>query len=80
VVLSRFESISSQNPSQSIPIHTNLHGIKITEQGLRGWNLEDAAGDSLRDIQGDIPWCMLFVDDVVLGDESREGVNRKLEL
>jgi hypothetical protein len=33
-----------------------------------------------RDIQGDIPWCMLFVGDVVLIDESREGVNRKLEL
>jgi hypothetical protein len=26
----------------------------------------------IRDTQGDIPWCMLFVDDVVLGDESRE--------
>ena len=33
-----------------------------------------------RDIQGDIPWCMLFADDVVLVDESRVGVNRKLEL
>ncbi|KAG2576562.1 hypothetical protein PVAP13_6NG030383 [Panicum virgatum] len=33
-----------------------------------------------RDIQGEIPWCMLFVDDVVLVDESRAGVNRKLEL
>ena len=33
-----------------------------------------------RDIQGDIPWCMLFADDVVLVDESRAGVNRKLEL
>ena len=33
-----------------------------------------------RDIQGDIPWCMLFADDVVLVDESRAGVNGKLEL
>ena len=33
-----------------------------------------------RDIQGDIPWCMLFADDVVLVDESQTGVNRKLEL
>ncbi|KAG2605615.1 hypothetical protein PVAP13_4NG086934 [Panicum virgatum] len=33
-----------------------------------------------RDIQGEIPWCMLFADDVVLVDESMAGVNRKLEL
>jgi hypothetical protein len=33
-----------------------------------------------KDIQGDIPWCMLFADDVVLADESRVGINRKLEL
>jgi hypothetical protein len=30
-----------------------------------------------RDIQGDIPWCLLFVDDVVLVDEIQTGVNRK---
>ena len=33
-----------------------------------------------RDIQGEIPWCMLFADDVVLVDESRVRINRKLEL
>ena len=33
-----------------------------------------------RHIQEDIPWCMLFADDIVLVDETREGVNRKLEL
>jgi hypothetical protein len=31
-------------------------------------------------IQEDIPWSMLFEDDVVLVDETRVGVNRKLEL
>jgi hypothetical protein len=35
---------------------------------------------SLRDIQGDIPWCILFADDVVLVDDSRMRVNSKLEL
>jgi hypothetical protein len=33
-----------------------------------------------KDIQEDIPWCMLFADDVVLIDENRIGVNQKLEL
>jgi hypothetical protein len=33
-----------------------------------------------RDIQGGVPWCMLFTDDVVLVDESRTGVDQKLEL
>jgi hypothetical protein len=32
------------------------------------------------DIKGDIPWCMLFADDVVLVDDSWTRVNRKLEL
>ena len=33
-----------------------------------------------RDIQEDIPWCMLFADDVLLVDESQTGVNPKLKL
>jgi hypothetical protein len=33
-----------------------------------------------RDIQGGIPWCMLFANDVVLVDESRIGVDQKIKL
>jgi len=33
-----------------------------------------------RGIQDALPWCMLFVDDIVLIDETRQGVNDKLEL
>ena len=33
-----------------------------------------------RNIQRDIPWYMLFADDVVLVNESQTEVNRKLEL
>jgi hypothetical protein len=35
VVLSRFKSITSQNPPQSHLIHFNTHVISITEQALR---------------------------------------------
>jgi len=33
-----------------------------------------------RAIQNKISWCMLFSDDIVLVDETRSGVNAKLEL
>ena len=33
-----------------------------------------------RAIQDEIPWCMLFADDIVLVDETKVRVNAKLEL
>jgi len=32
-----------------------------------------------REIQDKISWCMLFADDIVLIDDTREGLNDKLE-
>jgi len=33
----------------------------------------------IRAIQNEITWCMLFADDIILVDETRAGVNAKLE-
>ena len=33
-----------------------------------------------RAIRDEIPWCMLFADDIILVDERRARVNVKLEL
>ena len=32
-----------------------------------------------REIQDEVPWCMLFADDIVLIDETRSGLNEKSE-
>jgi hypothetical protein len=58
------------------PINIGLHQGSVLSPYLFALVIDEVT----RDIQGDISWCMLFADDIVLVDESREGVNRKLEL
>ena len=60
----------------NFPINIGLHQGSTLSPYLFALVMDEVT----RDIQGDIPWCMLFADDVVLVDESRAGVNRKLEL
>jgi len=36
--------------------------------------------DLIRAIQDEIPWCMLFANDIVLVDETKDRINAKLEL
>ncbi|VFQ61194.1 unnamed protein product [Cuscuta campestris] len=35
---------------------------------------------AIKDMYEGVPWCMLFADDMVLIDDTREGLNDKLEL
>ena len=36
--------------------------------------------DLIKLIQGEVPWCTFFADDIVLMDETRSEVNVKLEI
>ena len=62
--------------TNDFPIKIGLHQGSALSPYLFALVMDEVTGD----IQGDISWCMLFADDVVLVDESRIGVNRKLEL
>ena len=48
------------------PIKIGLHQGSVLSPYLFALVMDEV----MRDIQGDIPWCMLFADDVVLLDES----------
>jgi hypothetical protein len=62
--------------TSDFPIKIGLHQGSALSPYLFALVMDEVT----RDIQGDIPWCMLFADDVVLVDESRTEVNMKLEL
>jgi hypothetical protein len=62
--------------TSDFPIKIELHQGSALSPYLFALVMDEVT----RDIQGDIPWCMLFADDVVLVDDSRTWVNRKLEL
>jgi hypothetical protein len=68
-----FEQVANTNDfSINIGLHQGL--------ALSPYLFALVMDEVIRDIQGDIPWCMLFIDDVVLVHESRTGVDQKLEL
>jgi len=67
---------TSDGDTDDFPIRIWLHQGSALSHYLFALVIDEVT----RDIQGDIPWCMLFADDVVLVDESRTWVNYKLEL
>jgi hypothetical protein len=62
--------------TNDFPINIGLHQESILNPYLFALMMDEVT----RDIQGGIPWYILFVDDVVLVYESRMGVDQKLEL
>jgi hypothetical protein len=67
---------TSDGDTNDFPINIGLHQGSTLSPYLFALVMDGVT----RDIQGGIPWCMLFADDVVLVDESRTGVDQKLEL
>jgi hypothetical protein len=67
---------TSDRDTNDFPINIGLHQGSALNPYLFALVMDEIT----RDIQGGIPWCMLFAYDVVLVDESRTGVDQKLEL
>ena len=62
---------------------TNYFSIKIglhQEYALNLFLFVIVMDKFTRAIQDEIPWCMLFADDIVLINETRAGVNAKTEV
>jgi hypothetical protein len=67
---------TSDGDTNDFPINVGLHQGLALSPYLFALVMDEVT----RDIQGGIPWCMLFANDVVLVNESRTGVDQKLEL
>jgi hypothetical protein len=67
---------TSDGDTNDFPINIGLHQGSALSPYLFALVIDEVT----RDIQGGIPWCMLFADDVILVNESRTGVDQKLKL
>jgi hypothetical protein len=67
---------TSDRDTNAFSINIGLHQRSALSPYLFALVMDEVT----RDIQGGIPWCILFADDVILMDESTTGVDQKLEL
>ncbi|GJR06286.1 retrovirus-related pol polyprotein LINE-1 [Tanacetum coccineum] len=61
--------------TEFFPVEVGLHQGSAISPYLFAMILDDLS----RGIQEDIPWSMIFADDIVLVSESTEGLNNRLE-
>jgi hypothetical protein len=66
----------SDGDTNDFPINIGLHQGSALSPYLFALVMDEVT----KAIQGDIPWCMLFANDMVLVDESRMRIDQKLEL
>jgi len=66
---------SSVGGTEYFPIDIGLHQGSALSPFLFTIIIDELT----REIQEEVPWCVLFTDDIVLIDETRGGLNGKLE-
>ncbi|XP_019261048.1 PREDICTED: uncharacterized protein LOC109239007 [Nicotiana attenuata] len=62
--------------SEHFPVIMGLHQGSALSQFLFALVMDALT----HHVQGEVPWCMLFADDIVLIEETRSGVNERLEV
>ncbi|XP_009759062.2 uncharacterized protein [Nicotiana sylvestris] len=62
--------------SEYFSVEMGLH----QESALSPFLFSLAMDSLIHHIQGEVPWCLLFTDDIVLIDETLGGVNERLEV
>ncbi|XP_015162155.1 uncharacterized protein [Solanum tuberosum] len=62
--------------SEHFPVEMGLHQGSVLSPFLFALVMDELT----RSVQENVPWCMLFADDIVLIDETRDRVNARLEV
>ncbi|XP_070001876.1 secreted RxLR effector protein 78-like [Nicotiana sylvestris] len=65
-----------EGDSEHVPVVMGLHQSSVLSPFLFALVMDALT----HHIQGEVPWCMLFANDIVLIDESRAGVTERLEV